>query len=955
MPQIHREIKQDVFFTSPALVSRTTSSICNTPTYTSGLTVSHHNIRSIFNKSLDVVHNMSTHNIDFMSFNETWLTSSISNASLYFPNYHFFRLDRSASHGGGILILVKSCYHASIVNTIMDEIIELLHIVVTIHHMRPIHIISVYRPPRCSTTAFITRLVHFLQSCYVDSQSFIILGDMNIDMSKSSAHTKQLIAQFLALGLRRVASTEPTRVTPNSSTLIDVAFANCLDMIRDYQVCDSAYSDHRQLLFRYKKGRNHMVLPTYIKLPDYRNVPASDFANALCTLDHQSEHAIATEASPSDALDHYCTHVDTVIKRYVPTRSSIVHDSIHPYITPYFIQLCSQRDRVLKLCKSRPHDTAFRKRYRSLRNRCAYTCRQLRRDYFSRTLSKCRLITDPRSAWKVLRNCLPHSTQAVSDTNHLVISGKRIDDPIDIANAFNDHYCSVVCDIHALHFSAATNHCTCLLTHTFSDTFEFHEIDTDVMSTYICKVKKTDATIFSIPPVLLHRFVTYFSTHLSRIFNSCIRNSVFPMSLKCAMVRPIHKKGPTSEIDNYRPISILPNISKIFEGILVNQIRTYLDTNSLLYTRQYGFRRHHSTSSCCTDFLNVVLMNLDQGMSCAAVYIDLSKAFDVIDHRLLLHKVAHMFNFSDRSCNLLSSYLSQRYQCVTFNNVCSAHSLVRYGVPQGSIMGPLLFIMYINDMCISLTHSSLIVYADDSTLVHAHKDNRILCSELNVDLANMFRYCQSNKLLINKDKTKVMFFGKPSVRDDIVLCNTVIEVVDSFKLLGLYIDANLKFVSHIDHVIGKLCTAAYIVRKFRSSLPVHILHILFNCLGSSHLTYCFVCYYHCLRKTSIRRLTSMYLRCGRSILGCDTHLSGDTVLSRLSWLNIQERSDEVGRLLIRKILETGFPAALALCLNKINHSHHTRHAQCGYTRIHVNTTHGSRSFSYWAPIMASNM
>ena len=205
------------------------------------------------------------------------------------------------------------------------------------------------------------------------------------------------------------------------------------------------------------------------------------------------------------------------------------------------------------------------------------------------------------------------------------------------------------------------------------------------------------------------------SQPITLIINQSILSGTFPDKLKLAKVIPIHKNGDNTKIDNYRPITILPAISKIFERVLFNQIDKYFSSHNLYNDSQYGFRKKHSTEHAALELVDIISQELEKGNTPLNIFIDLSKTFDTLDHKILLNKLNH-YGFSGPALNIMKSYLTDRKQYVEFKSIVSTQSRIITGVPQGSILGPLLFIIYINDISEASTLFNFIIYADDTAL-----------------------------------------------------------------------------------------------------------------------------------------------------------------------------------------------------------------------------------------------
>ena len=245
---------------------------------------------------------------------------------------------------------------------------------------------------------------------------------------------------------------------------------------------------------------------------------------------------------------------------------------------------------------------------------------------------------------------------------------------------------------------------------------------------------------------------------LTSIFNRSLSEQVFPTNWKRSKIIPIHKSGDKNSPNNYRPISILPSVSKILEKLVQVQLSDYLKCYSILSEAQSGFRKSHSTISTLIKVTDDWLAAMDQGLYTGAVFIDLRKAFDTVDPHIMLKKLSNIGVPAD-CLQWFTSYLTDRRICTLFNSSTSAESNIEYGVPQGSIHGPLLFIIYIDDIVKHLNHCSVHLYADDTVIYFSHKNISTIESVLNSELQGIFTWLCNSKLSLNCDKTVSMLFG----------------------------------------------------------------------------------------------------------------------------------------------------------------------------------------------------
>ena len=283
------------------------------------------------------------------------------------------------------------------------------------------------------------------------------------------------------------------------------------------------------------------------------------------------------------------------------------------------------------------------------------------------------------------------------------------------------------------------------------------------------------------------------TTPLTYITNLSFTEGVFPSELKIAQVLPLYKSNDTMLFNNYRPISLLPYFSKLFERLMYNRLINFIEKHKLLYQYQFGFRRNHSTFKALVILLENITTALDNTEFAVCILIDFRKAFDTVEHSILLDKLYH-YGIRGNALQWFNSYLTNRYQYVKYNNTPSDMKKITCGVPQGSILGPLLFLLYINDIASVSNILSSILFADDTTLFCSSKNLQELTAIVNNELGNIMQWLNANKLSLNIDKTNFMLFrpkGKNEFCLSIHICGTNIIEVDSAKFLGIVIDNRL--------------------------------------------------------------------------------------------------------------------------------------------------------------------
>ena len=365
-----------------------------------------------------------------------------------------------------------------------------------------------------------------------------------------------------------------------------------------------------------------------------------------------------------------------------------------------------------------------------------------------------------------------------------------------------------------------------------------------------------------IPINVIKHIKNIIAPHLSKLFNSCMAQSTFPSSLKTGWITPMHKKGPRNDITNYRPVSTLPIFGKIFEKIIFDRLYSFITASKILSTTQFGFRKRYSTSHAVNHSIDLIKNFQIKGKDTIGIFIDLSEAFNTLDHATLLAKLER-YGIRGISHDLIKSYLTNRYQIVSINGTLSKKEPAKYGVPHGSVLGPLLFFLYINDLQNSFVNSRMkfFLYADDTNIFiscNTAEEAMILANKV---LSNVRSYMMCNMLHINLDKSCFMHFpcNETNVRKD---TNTMTESsndnssyvndnntrtlpigderipeVDSIKFLGVTFDRGLTWGKHTENLCKHIKCALAVIKHIKHCVTEQNFKTLYSSLFESHLRY----------------------------------------------------------------------------------------------------------------------
>lgn len=360
----------------------------------------------------------------------------------------------------------------------------------------------------------------------------------------------------------------------------------------------------------------------------------------------------------------------------------------------------------------------------------------------------------------------------------------------------------------------------------------------DVMNV-IKTLKSKNSNVNEISAHIIKCNIEEITYPIALLFNQSISTGKFPSDLKTANITPVHKSGPNSVPNNYRPISTLSPFSKIFELLMKNKLVAYLDSKNILGRCQYGFRSGSSTYDALSMFSSHLYSSLNTKQSVLSIFVDFSKAFDTVNHMILLDKL-YFYGIRGPLHSWFQDYLTNRSQCTIYDGHKSSTRNISTGVPQGSVLGPILFLIYINDITNIFTSANTILFADDMTLYFTDSNIETLFPQANQDLNKLYNWCLSNRLTINTNKTFYMFFSnKVNVYlPDLKINNNLISRSTSFKFLGVMFDENFNFKSHINNISNKLSRSTAMLYRLRDFMPCEVLKILYYAHIYPHLLYC---------------------------------------------------------------------------------------------------------------------
>ena len=481
--------------------------------------------------------------------------------------------------------------------------------------------------------------------------------------------------------------------------------------------------------------------------------------------------------------------------------------------------------------------TESEQKYKKYKNKLTHIHRSAERQYYSDKLYQYK--NDLKKTWNVLNEITKRKNNKSIEETTIVHNGKSISDKSEIANCFNNFFVNIGPSLASKIKSSSNKSFSDFMKPNICNSFFLQPTCEEeiVNITSMFKSKKS-CGYDNVSMWLVKAVIQYIKVPLTHICNISLQSGLFPDKMKLAKVVPLFKSGDRKEISNYRPVSVLPQFSKILEKLYYKRLVKFVSDNNIIYGGQYGFQENLSTNLALMQLVEDLSYNIDIGNITTGVFIDLKKAFDTINHSILLKKL-YVYGIRGIALDWINSYLSNRSQYVVYNGVNSESKFISCGVPQGSILGPLLFLLYINDLPNVSNKLKFILFADDTNVFFSSKDvddiNKTMKSELNM----MSIWFKVNKLSLNLSKTNFMMFQNNvhSVNCKIVVDGIEVSRVKSTKFLGVYIDEKLNWSVHVNDICKKISKNNGVLYKVKHILQSEYLYTLYCSLVLPYLNY----------------------------------------------------------------------------------------------------------------------
>lgn len=888
---------------------------------------------------------------DVICLSETHVTEDIFDHEIEINNYNCLRTDSNNRRTGGVCTYIKKQLKYKLLLSI-DNITDKTWInVIEVENEISKHIFgNVYRSPNSNIKAFCDKFIDYA-SRIGDAGKLVLVGDFNIDVSKNTCYSKRLIDEMAFLGYTQMIQTA-TRSTFNSDTIIDLVFTNM--NIKTNVLNSPKISDHniiKIVINNRKEAYNNQV-----KL--CRNFKAfNDIEYKEKLFEKFNLYNIKLDAcNEMESNELNSIMIETMrntLDELAPWSRKTINNKHKnkPWIKKSVVELIKRRDAAFIEAK-KTNKVENKCKYKELRNEVVKNIRESKKKYYENVIDINKKNT--KEMWKKLKELTGDKKQKSSNFNEVNYKGDIIRDNLTIANKLNDYFIESINEIvnnigcddevdNYFNISDTNNNnrwekfdeISFIDMNKIINNMDEHKGDRNDLNTHILKL-----TWQTRPDVIL------------AVINNSLKLGIVPEDWKISIITPIQKVKNSINVEDLRPINTLPSYEKILEEAVKIQLENFIEKNNILSQDQSGFRKSHS---CETTLQNSIIdwrNKLDKGLFVGIVYLDLARAFETINRKRLTEKMKSL-GITGVVLKWFESYLFGRKQRVKFKNVFSNDKETIHGVPQGSKLGPLLFILFINDIMeiFEKRDVNCKLFADD-TILYTYCDNlKGIETELNDALLDLQSWLKYNQLKLNVKKTVYSILHNKQIKNvrdrcEIKINDQKIEYASKTKYLGVIVDDQLTFKENAMYVARKVTKKINLLYRLKNTVSSYTKNIIYKSIIAPNFEYCNTIVLN-YSQSSVTMLQKLQNRAMRIILGVNRYTEISKMLDTLGYMSINQRLVYNCCILIHKMRSNLTPTYLSdrIQNNSKEHGYNTRNKTLIKIR-HTNTHTGERSITY---------
>ena len=705
-------------------------------------------------------------------------------------------------------------------------------------------------------------------------------------------------------------------------------------------------SDHYPVFYiNLVKIETHM--DKYIVKRKYTVKNKESFMNSLREVDWRNIHNQSETNSSFNCF--YDTIKELHNKHFPKVKMKIRHNNNKPWLSDDIKDEIKQKNKLYKISKKIP---CLRNElnYKTHKNHLQHKMRIEEKHHYCELFDRCK--GNMKRSWNIIKSILYRGAKSRTQNKFVLKNGDIVTDKKTICEKFNQFFTGIGPSLaNAIPDQQKTP--DNFLKNRLTNSIFLYAVTEKEIEKLITELNNGAPGYDDLPASLLKLALPHIKQPLMYICNLSLLEGVFPELLKIANVVPLFKSGDSMLFNNYRPVSLLSVLSKVFEKVMYSRLSEFLKSHELLYKHQFGFQKDHSAYMALMVLVDKLTKSLENGDHVVGVYLDFSKAFDTVNHRILLKKLEH-YGIRGPALLWFESYLSGRKQFVTYDNVSSSHSYITCGVPQGSILGPLLFLIYINDLNYVCKDAMSIFFADDSNLFINGKDATKIESDLNEILNNISEWLKINKLSLNVKKTHFMIFSKARVKPSVNLKidNENLSEVEKTKFLGVMIDNKLTWKYHVNYIAGKIARGIGILIKARAYLKKETMITLYYSFIYPYYIYCNHIWGTSCSK-NIKRLFVLQKKAIRIICHANPRSQSEPLFKELKLLNVWQINEFLNGQFMYKCYHNLLPSVFDTYFIRTRdiHKYGTRQATAYFDIPKVKTEYRKTSIQFRGPFI----
>ena len=753
---------------------------------------------------------------------------------------------------------------------------------------------------------------------------------------------------------------QPTRISDKSKTLIDNIFTNNLEYVTKSGNLTSAISDHLVQFLLIKQFKTLTKLPINNRFErDFRNFNHNNFSEEIRSYNWSQ---FLRSDNINTVFNSFYTKLNEILDKYAPLRKLTKKEisfKEKPWIDKDIKKMMHERDKYYKkFCRERDENRKndFRSIYKSLRNEVIFLINKSKRNYYESFFERHK--SDTSQIWKGIKSIVTLKSKCQYKPTTLNFNDNTISEPLDIANAFNEFFTRIGPSLSET-IPKSNQPFQSFLRNRTLESFFLNPTNTDEITKILRNLNKNKATgPNSFPISILKENIEILAEPIAIILNLSFQSGVFPDKLKIAKVIPVYKKGDMTSSSNYRPISLLSIFSKIFEKCVHKRLYSFLLKFNILYKKQFGFRPKYSTEHALVSLIEHIKNKLDNNDYVCGVFIDLQKAFDTVDHEILLNKLSY-YGIRGIANDWFRSFLTDRQQFVNVLGQNSKYKKITCGVPQGSTLGPLLFLIYINDLHNAFDKCLIHHFADDTNLIFDNKKIEVIEEVMNNELKFLVEWLRANKLSLNESKTELILFRpmhKKSQYLNVRLNNFVLKPCKSVVYLGVTIDEVLSWNKQIEILCSKLSRTIGILSKLRYYVPHKTCITIYYSLFQSYILYGCLCWSF-TAQYNIDKIFLLQKKCIRLISFAKYYDHTDPLFKSLNIMKVKD----IFMLQVIKFMyqfrNDSLPDSLNSLFRSVRtvHLYNTRFPNSFYVPQVESTRYGHLSLRYKGPSSFNNL